>query len=68
MKLNFNIIGQRVKEIRIQNQITQSILAERINVSETYISYIETGKKHASLETLVQISNVLGVTMDRLLK
>jgi transcriptional regulator with XRE-family HTH domain len=37
-------------------------------MSVSYISRIETAKKQASLEALVRISNVLGVTMDHLLK
>ena len=67
MELNFKLIGQKVKKFRTQNKMTQSTLAEYTNITDIYISNIETGKKHASLETLVQISNVLGVTMDMLL-
>jgi transcriptional regulator with XRE-family HTH domain len=36
-------------------------------MSESYISCIENAKKHASLESLVRISNALGVTVDELL-
>lgn len=36
-------------------------------MSVTYISHIETAKKHASLETLVKIAAVFGVTVDQLL-
>lgn len=67
MVLNFIIIGRRVKEIRLQSKITQAVLAEWIDRSDTYISRIETAKKHASLETLVRIADVLGVTLDQLL-
>jgi transcriptional regulator with XRE-family HTH domain len=64
MTLDFNIIGLRVKESRLQKQMSQAVLAERIDMSVTYISHIETAKKQASLETLVRIADVLGVTMD----
>jgi transcriptional regulator with XRE-family HTH domain len=67
MAVNFILIGRRVREIRLQKQISQEILAEWIDMSVTYISHIETAKKHASLEALVRIANVLGTTVDQLL-
>jgi len=67
MTVNYWMIGQRVREYRKQNQLTQADLAEQIDMSATYISHIETAKRKASLEALLRISNVLGITMDRLL-
>ncbi len=67
MSLNFKIIGLRVKKARLHNRMSQAVLAERIDMSVTYISHIETAKKQASLEALVRIANVLGVTVDYLL-
>ena len=65
--MNFILIGRRVKEIRLQRKISQAVLAERLDISVTYISHIETAKKRASLVTLVKIANVFGVTVDQLL-
>lgn len=67
MSINFNIIGRRVRECRLHNHMSQAELAEHIDMSVAYISQIETAKKQASLESLVRISNVLGVTVDNLL-
>ncbi|NLO40914.1 MAG: helix-turn-helix transcriptional regulator [Ruminiclostridium sp.] len=67
MAVNFKIIGLRVKEARLQKQMSQAVLAERIDMSVTYISHIETARKKASLETLVRIANVLDVTVDHML-
>jgi len=67
MSINFNIVGKRIKKSRIHNQMSQADLAERIDMSASYISRIETAKKQASLETLVCIANVLGVTVDHFL-
>lgn len=67
MPLNFKLIGLRIKETRIQKQLSQIDLAEQADLSVPYISYIETAKKQASLESLVSIANVLGVTVDHLL-
>ncbi|WP_418626691.1 helix-turn-helix domain-containing protein [Anaerosinus sp.] len=67
MALNFILIGRRVKEFRLQKKISQAVLAELIDMSATYISHIEKAKKHASLEAVVRIAGVLGVTVDQLL-
>ena len=42
-------------------------LAWEADLSATYISYIENGTKKPSLESLVSICNVLGITVDDLL-
>ena len=67
MDINFKLIGKRIKDVRKQRSLTQADLAELTGMSNSYISYIETAKKQASLESLVQISNALGVTVDELL-
>lgn len=67
MDVNFKLIGKRIKEVRMQRSITQADLAEMTGMSDSYISYIETAKKQASLESLIQISNALGITVDELL-
>ncbi len=67
MALNSKFIGRMIKESRIQKHMSQAVLAELIDMSVAYISYIETAKKQASLEALVRIADVLGVTVDNLL-
>lgn len=67
MIINFPLIGKRVKEIRNQQQISQTKLAELADLSVPYISYIETAKKQVSLSALISIANALGVTVDELL-
>lgn len=42
-------------------------LAERVDRSSTYISYVENGYKHCSLDTLVLIANELNISTDDLL-
>ena len=67
MNVNFKLIGKRIQEVRKQQEMTQAELAALTDMSDSYISYIETAKKQASLESLVRISNALGITMDELL-
>lgn len=67
MLINLKLIGKRVKEVRVQNKLTQSELAEKINVSAQYVSCIETGRKLLSLKSFLNIVNELGITADELL-
>ncbi|MPM03035.1 hypothetical protein SDC9_49294 [bioreactor metagenome] len=67
MQVNFKIIGMRIKELRLEQRMTQADLAEKIDMSVTYMSHIETAQRKASLESLLRITNALEVTMDRLL-
>lgn len=67
MPIDFKIIGRRIRELRLEKRMTQADLAEKINMSVTYMSHIETAKRKASLESLLRISNALEITMDRLL-
>jgi len=67
MSLNFELIGRRVKEVRMLKRMTQAELAEQTRMSVAYISHIETARKKASLTALVSIANVLDITVDTLL-
>jgi len=67
MSLNFELIGRRIKEVRILKRMTQAELAERACMSVAYISHIETARKRASLTALISIANVLDTTVDTLL-
>lgn len=67
MSVNYYIIGSRIRKIRQKRKLSQATLAEYTDLSVTYISHIETAKRQASLESLIRISNVLGVTLDFLL-
>lgn len=67
MAIDYISIGQRIKTIRKRRGISQAALAEKIDLSATYISYIEGGVKSLSLDTFVLIANALNVTADELL-
>ncbi|MCL2224891.1 MAG: helix-turn-helix domain-containing protein [Defluviitaleaceae bacterium] len=66
MEIDYRCIGKRVRVNRKLQNMTQSELAEKTGMSDVYISYIETAKKRPSLESLLKISSVLGVSIDSL--
>ena len=67
-ELDFNFIGQRIREVRNDKHLTQEYLANATGVNVSHISNIETSKVKVSLTLLVQICNALDVTMDYLLE
>jgi transcriptional regulator with XRE-family HTH domain len=64
MDIDYIDVGMRIRYFRRQKRITQEELAFRIESTAAYISSIECGKKKPSLQKLVQISEVLGVTVN----
>ena len=60
-------LGKRVRKQRQLIGLTQQELAERIGVSTSFVGHVERGTRKASLETLVALSNALGVGVDYLL-
>lgn len=55
--------GKRLKEIRTAKGLTQEELAHSINVHQTYIGKIETGKSNPSLTMIYKITNALDVSL-----
>jgi len=45
--------GERLKDLRLDAGLTQSVIAERIGVSNTYISALESGRKPAPPQAIV---------------
>ncbi len=54
-------LAQKIAEIREKEHLRQADLAERLGVSQQFISQIETGQeKNLTLETLIKIAKSLG--------
>lgn len=53
--------GKRLARIRKKANFTQEQLADRSNLSTTFIGLLETGQRRASMKSLQKISSVLGV-------
>ena len=61
-------LGMRIKRQRKLKGWTQDQLAERANVSISFLGHIERGTRKAGMETLVKLANALGVSTDVLLQ
>lgn len=62
-----NIVGQNIRLFRKSKGMTQEQLAEKVNVSGSYIGYLERGKKSPSLILLEKIACILNVDPATLL-
>ena len=59
-----------LKYLRTCKKMSQAELADRAHYSHEFIRRIEApnGKKYFSVDTLVQIANVLGINLETLVK
>lgn len=61
------LLGKRIREERTRIGLTQEQMAERINVSTTYIGFVERGERSVTLEKLIQLAECFHVPIDTLL-
>ena len=61
------MFSNRIKEARERKKITQKMLALRLGIAQTTVSGWENGSKRPSVDTIVQISDILDVSTDYLL-
>lgn len=57
-------IGRRIADFRKEQNLTQAQLADRCGLQQAHIARVELGKHSVGLDTLAQIANALGMTID----
>ena len=65
--MDYYAIGQRIRRIRKARGLSQEELAEKIGISTTHMSHIETGNTKLSLPVFVDLADALEVRADELL-
>jgi transcriptional regulator with XRE-family HTH domain len=66
--MDYYKIGQQIRKYRKAHGLSQEELAERVNISTTHMSHIETGNTKLSLKVFVDIATALDVRTDDLLE
>ena len=66
-KLDYSAIAKSVRAARKQAGMTQAELAEKIDISTNAVAKLENNLMTVSLQTLVNIANVLHLDFNRLL-
>ena len=65
--MDYFAIGQRIRNRRKECLLSQEELAEKIGISTTHMSHIETANTKLSLQVLVDLAEALKVSTDELL-
>lgn len=65
--MNLDTIGKNIKKYRLAKKLRQEDLAEKTDLSTNYIGMLERGEKIPSLETLINILNILEISADMVL-
>lgn len=60
-------LGNRVKERRKELRLTQTELAEKTSLTQTYLSMLERGKFEPTAPTIVSLAVALDLSADELL-
>jgi transcriptional regulator with XRE-family HTH domain len=58
---------KRIKELREDNDLTQTQVGEAINITQRTYSYYETGQRMMPPEVLIKLAKFYGTTVDYIL-
>lgn len=61
-------LGKNIKKRRVEIDITQQMLADKVGLSLNFIGKIEVGFSKPSLDTLIKIAKALNTTVSELTK
>lgn len=62
-----DILAIRIRQLRIEHNMTQQKLASKLHVQRTTLAGYEAKNRHPPLDILVHIADIFGVTTDYLL-
>lgn len=62
-----NKFDSRLRELRIEKNMSRAELAEKLHVSVRSISYWETGKRECTFDMLITLADIFDTTTDYLL-
>lgn len=65
--MDYYAIGQRIRKVRKARGLSQERLAEKVGISTTHMSHIETANTKMSLSTFAELASALEVRTDELL-
>jgi transcriptional regulator with XRE-family HTH domain len=65
--MNYKVIGERIKELRLENHLSQGKLREWLLVSQDTISLWENNKALPNVEYIISMCKIFEVSADYLL-
>lgn len=64
--IDYFAMGQRIRARRRELGLTQEKLAERVDISPSFVGHLERGEKIPSLDTVARLCSCLDASMDDL--
>ena len=64
---NMEECGKRIQDLRKAHDLKQTVLAEQINISLDHLRKIENGHRGCSIDLLICLSDLFGVSLDYLI-
>ena len=61
-----NLFGQRIRELRLKNGLSQEKFALQIGMDRSYLASVEAGKRNISLMNIKKIADGIGITLSEL--
>ena len=65
---NLKIFGSRVKELRLEKNLTQQELAEKINLSTNFIGMVERGERNTSVDKIFKLAKAFNISLAEFFK
>ncbi len=56
-------VGQRIRELRLKQNLSQEKLALKAGIDRTYLAGVESGKRNATITSIEKIVTALGVEL-----
>jgi transcriptional regulator with XRE-family HTH domain len=66
--MDYVALGEKIREERKRQNLTQAELAEQVNVTTAFIGQIERGERKLSIDTLVSVALAFNMSLDYLLR
>jgi transcriptional regulator with XRE-family HTH domain len=65
--LGVNMLNEALKQVRVFHQLKQVELAEKLDISKSYLSELESGRKAVSMDLLQKYAEIFSVPASSLL-
>jgi len=60
--------GEKLRTLRRQRGLTMRQLGDKLGVSDSYVSKMETSDKTPNVAMVIKVSDIFGVTADQLIR
>lgn len=67
LSVNLRFIGDRIKILREKKNLTQAELAQKANIAQSTLSYIESGQKSPTIYTVAALAFGLEISVSEIL-